>query len=92
MISPNENLVKSLRNLQIANAGAYKIVGEWITQNMLSGAMELSDIKDMNELLKASGRNQVFKMLNLYFNGSDEIISKMEEFRKQANNTGNAMG
>jgi hypothetical protein len=30
-------------------------------------------------------------MFNLFFNGSDELIAKFEEYRKQANNTGNAM-
>jgi hypothetical protein len=91
MNQPEDKTLRALQNLKRSNPESYKEVADWITQNMLGSAMSLSDIKDVNEIMRAQGRNQVFKMFNLYFSGSDELIAKVEEYRKQATNTGNAI-
>ena len=91
MNQPEDKTLRALQNLNRSNPESYKEVADWITQNMLGSAMSLSDIKDVNETMRAQGRNQVFKMFNLYFSGSDELIAKVEEYRKQATNTGNAI-
>jgi len=91
MVQPETKIIESIQNLKRSNPGSFKEIADWITQNMMVSAMSISDIKDMNEILRAQGRNQIFKMFNLYFNGSDEMIAKFEEYRKQSANTGNAM-
>lgn len=91
MVQPETKVIQSIQNLKRSNPESFKEVSEWIAQNMIGSAMSLSDIKDTNEIMRAQGRNQVFKMFNLYFSGSDELIAKVEEYRKQATNTGNAI-
>lgn len=74
MIQPNEEILRSIKNLSNSNPESFNRFVGWVKESLVTFAMSISEVEGDEKTNIMKGRIQILKHLDLFLSHTDRMI------------------